>query len=194
MKMIDLTFQHQTAIQQRGAVATTAQLDVDNIRHELRPWTDHIVAPDCGEEGLLQTGSGERPHAHRTRNTFAESSSSNKQSVCDVLATSDFRSKATSNPSQCWRDTNDKAIVSSQHLAEKLEFGTWPLYGTFRMWKLNCCSEVARVSYRPTQVRPGMPRQHHLPSEGSRLETSRHWIRRESSTKKKSTKAVKVIE
>ena len=60
-KMNDLTVQHQTAIQQRGAVATTAQLDVDNIRHELRPWTDHIVAPDCGEEGLLQTGSGERP-------------------------------------------------------------------------------------------------------------------------------------
>ena len=34
--LTDVTVQYQTATQQREAVATTAQIDTDSLRHELR--------------------------------------------------------------------------------------------------------------------------------------------------------------
>ena len=44
--------------------------------------------------------------------------------------------------------------MSRQEEVEKLEFGAWPLCSIFRTWNMNCRSEVARGSNRPTQAMP----------------------------------------
>ena len=41
-----------------------------------------------------------------------------------------------------------------QNKPKKLEFGAWPLHSSFRMWKMQFRSEIARSSDRPTQAVP----------------------------------------
>ena len=55
--------------------------------------TDHTVALQCA--GRPHADVGERPHAYRTKHTFADFDSSKREIVCDVVATSNFASLAT---------------------------------------------------------------------------------------------------
>ena len=119
--------------------------------------TGHIIAPGCGERPPQKQG--------RIRNTFAENNSSRRKTVCDVLATSDFSSKATNSPSPLRRGhlrrashqdiddgtcpiwTNTKAKGS-----RRVEIWNMAAQQHLRMWNMNFRGEVARVSYRLTHA------------------------------------------
>ena len=106
-----------------------------NARTTLPCRADHRVAPKCGRRPFA--GSWWTPHAHRTRDTFADTNSSNKEPVCDV----------TCHPRiSCSRQT---AIHANSRLVTKStakgsgKAGIWPLCSTFRTWKINFRSAIA---------------------------------------------------
>ena len=124
----DLTIQYQTAIQQRDTVGTTAQLDMHNLRHEVRlsqePASFMISERQASSSHMgdplshsLQVGQTHAERSHRRSREregrpHAESEETPRSVLIPIPATvnrfatflPDFSSKASNNPSRVRRD------------------------------------------------------------------------------------------